>query len=117
MTAGARMTPTAAQAVDLREMTLPAPTSYHRWLGWHATALRRLAAATWIGIAAGLILGAIVPWHVALLGAWNGGRGTAGGVTASGARSPGRPGVTVTTASASLATAAGPQLTKLTSSR
>jgi hypothetical protein len=44
--------------------------------------------------------------------------GTAGGaVTASGARSPGRPGVTVTSASASLATAAGPQLTKLTRSR
>ena len=52
-------------------MTLPAPTPYHRWLGWHATALRRLAAATGVGITAGLILGAIVPWHVALLGAWN----------------------------------------------
>jgi uncharacterized membrane protein len=52
-------------------MTLPAPTPYHRWLGWQATALRRLAAATGVGITAGLVLGAIVPWHVALLGAWN----------------------------------------------
>jgi uncharacterized membrane protein len=44
---------------------------YHRWLGWHAPALRRLLVAAVIGLVAGLALATVVPWRLAVLGAWN----------------------------------------------
>lgn len=49
----------------------PAPTVYHRWLGWHAPALRRLMIAALVGLAAGLSLAAVLPWRLAVLGGWN----------------------------------------------
>src|SRR5262245_42770593 len=52
-------------------MSVPAPTVYHRWLGWHAPALRRLLIAAAAGLATGLALAAFVPWRLAVLGAWN----------------------------------------------
>jgi uncharacterized membrane protein len=52
-------------------MVVPAPTVYHRLLGWHAPALRRLVMAALVGliVAAGLFL--VVNWHVAVLGGWD----------------------------------------------
>jgi uncharacterized membrane protein len=52
-------------------MSVPAPTVYHRWLGWHAPALRRLVVAAAVGVAAGLALATVLPWRLALLGGWN----------------------------------------------
>jgi uncharacterized membrane protein len=52
-------------------MSVPSPTVYHRWLGWHAPALRRLLVAAVVGLAAGIALAAVVPWRLAVLGAWN----------------------------------------------
>ena len=51
-------------------VTVPTPTAYHRWLGWHAPALRRLAAACGAGIVAGVALAAVAAWQIAVLGAW-----------------------------------------------
>jgi uncharacterized membrane protein len=52
-------------------MSVPAPTVYHRWLGWHAPALRRLVIAAVVGVVAGLALATALPWRLAVLGAWN----------------------------------------------
>jgi uncharacterized membrane protein len=52
-------------------VTLPAPTRYHRYLGWHAPPMRRVATAAVAGVATGLILASLVAWPLALLGAWN----------------------------------------------
>jgi uncharacterized membrane protein len=52
-------------------MSVPAPTVYHRWLGWHAPALRRLLVAAAVGLASGLALAAVLPWRLAVLGGWN----------------------------------------------
>jgi uncharacterized membrane protein len=53
-------------------MGVPAPTVYHRWLGWHAPALRRVLVAAVVGLATGLSLAAVLPWRLAVLGGWNG---------------------------------------------
>jgi uncharacterized membrane protein len=50
---------------------VPAPTTYHRWLGWHAADLRRLTSAGAVGLAAGVVLALLLPWQVAVLGAWD----------------------------------------------
>jgi uncharacterized membrane protein len=52
-------------------VSAPSPTVYHRWLGWQAPALRRLLIAAVIGVVAGLALATVVPWRLAVLGAWN----------------------------------------------
>jgi uncharacterized membrane protein len=52
-------------------MSVPAPTVYHRWLGWHAPALRRLLIAAVVGVVAGLALATVLPWRLAVLGGWN----------------------------------------------
>ena len=52
-------------------MAVPAPTLYHRWLGWHAPALRRLVVVTVVGAAVGGVLVPLVAWHLALLTAWD----------------------------------------------
>jgi uncharacterized membrane protein len=52
-------------------MSIPAPTVYHRWLGWHAPALRRLLIAAVVGLVAGLALAAALPWRLAVLGGWD----------------------------------------------
>src|SRR4029453_8213025 len=43
-------------------MSVPAPTVYHRWLGWHAPALRRLVIAAAVGVVAGLALATVLPF-------------------------------------------------------
>ena len=52
-------------------MSVPAPTVYHRWLGWHAPALRRLLIAGLVGMVAGLAFATVLPWRLAVLGGWN----------------------------------------------
>ena len=47
--------------------TMPSATWYHRWLGWHAPALRQGLVAFAIGTAAGLIGALFHPWQVATL--------------------------------------------------
>jgi uncharacterized membrane protein len=51
-------------------MSIPPPTMYHRWLGWHAPALRRLVAAAVVGVAAGLAVATALPWYLAVIGGW-----------------------------------------------
>lgn len=51
----------------------PAPTAYHRWVGWHAPALRRLAVAGVLGLAAGLLAALLVRWEMAVLLGWDAG--------------------------------------------
>lgn len=50
---------------------VPAPTLYHRWLGWHAPSMRRAAAAFIAGLAVAGVLMAFVTWGLALAGAWD----------------------------------------------
>jgi uncharacterized membrane protein len=57
--------------LDLRPMSVPSPTVYHRWLGWHAPALRRLLIAAMVGVVTGVALAAALPWGLAVLGGWN----------------------------------------------
>ncbi|HEY3140920.1 MAG TPA: DUF1345 domain-containing protein [Acidimicrobiales bacterium] len=52
-------------------MVVPTPTVYRRWLGWHASALRRLVIAALAGLVVGLGLSLVVTWHVAVLGGWD----------------------------------------------
>ena len=44
---------------------------YHRWLGWHATSMRRAAAVLVAGLIAGVILALFVTWGLALVGGWD----------------------------------------------
>jgi uncharacterized membrane protein len=53
-------------------MAMPVPTTYHRMVGWHAPALRRLLVAAACGVVVGLVLAAFAPWQLAVLGGWNG---------------------------------------------
>jgi uncharacterized membrane protein len=52
-------------------MVAPAPTVYHRLLGWHAPALRRLVTAAAVGLVVGGALATAVNWQVAVLGGWD----------------------------------------------
>jgi uncharacterized membrane protein len=52
-------------------MVVPAPTAYHRWLGWHAPDLRRLATAGAVGLAVGVGVALFLPWQLTVLGAWD----------------------------------------------
>jgi len=52
-------------------MDAPAPTAYHRWLGWHAPALRRVAVVAVVGVTAGLLVATVVGWEVAVLVGWD----------------------------------------------
>jgi uncharacterized membrane protein len=53
-------------------MALPLPTRYHRLMGWHAPAVRRLLVVGSAGIAIGALVALFLPWQLALLGGWNG---------------------------------------------
>ncbi len=52
---------------------IPAQTLYHRWLGWHAPAMRRLLIATSVGLIVALALLRLLTWQLALLGGWDAG--------------------------------------------
>jgi uncharacterized membrane protein len=50
---------------------IPPPTRYHRWLGWHAPALRRtvIVGASGLTVAAALLW--FVPWGIAVVTGWD----------------------------------------------
>ena len=49
----------------------PPPTLYHRWMGWHAPALRRVAILACIGLAVTLALLPILPSQPAVVAGWD----------------------------------------------
>src|SRR5690348_3917912 len=69
----------SASANDTREATgntwmmtgVPPPTLYHRWLGWHAPAMRRAITVLIAGLIVAVILLPFVTWGMALAGGWN----------------------------------------------
>src|SRR6201998_684946 len=50
---------------------VPAPTLYHRWLGWHAPAIRRAATAFIAGLIVTVVLLPFAAWGLALTGGWD----------------------------------------------
>ena len=68
-----------ASANDTREATgntwtmtgVPPPTLYHRWLGWHAPAMRRAVTVLIAGLIVTVVLLPFVTWGLALAGGWN----------------------------------------------
>jgi len=50
---------------------LPAPTMYHRWLGWHAPAMRRALTAFAAGVIVAVVLVPFVAWEMALVAGWD----------------------------------------------
>jgi len=51
---------------------VPAPTLYHRWLGWHAPAMRRALTAFAAGLIVIVIFLPFVTWGLALVAGWDG---------------------------------------------
>jgi uncharacterized membrane protein len=49
----------------------PPPTLYHRWLGWHALAMRRAAVVACIGLVVAVLLLGFLPWGLAVVGGWD----------------------------------------------
>jgi hypothetical protein len=57
---------------NTRAMTsMPNPTRYHRWLGWHAPALRRTVIVGSIGLIVAVVLLWFVPWGMAVVAGWD----------------------------------------------
>jgi uncharacterized membrane protein len=50
---------------------IPPPTLYHRWLGWHALAMRRAVTAFAAGLVAAVVLVPFTAWGLALAGGWD----------------------------------------------
>jgi uncharacterized membrane protein len=51
--------------------SIPNPTRYHRWLGWHAPAMRRAVIVGSIGLIVALVLLWFVPWGMAVVAGWD----------------------------------------------
>ena len=51
--------------------SIPNPTRYHRWLGWHAPALRRTVIVGFIGLIVAVVLLWFVPWGMAVVAGWD----------------------------------------------
>jgi uncharacterized membrane protein len=51
--------------------SMPNPTRYHRWLGWHAPALRRTVIVGSIGLIVAVALVWVVPWGMAVVAGWD----------------------------------------------
>jgi uncharacterized membrane protein len=51
--------------------TVPPATLYHRWVGWHAPAMRRAAVAAAIGLLVTLVLLGFVTWGLAVVLGWD----------------------------------------------
>src|SRR5262245_1676624 len=51
---------------------LPAPTVYHRWVGWHAPALRQSLTMLVLGLLTGVLVSLVQPWQVAVVAGWDG---------------------------------------------
>ena len=50
---------------------IPPPTLYHRWLGWHAPAMRRAVTVLVAGLVVSVALLPFVTWGLAVTGGWN----------------------------------------------
>src|SRR5262249_20388457 len=50
---------------------IPAPTWYHRWLGWHAHAMSRKLKVLATGLIVDAALLPVITWGLALTGGWN----------------------------------------------
>ena len=50
---------------------VPAPTLYHRWLGWHAPAMRRALTAFAAGVIVTVVLLPLVTWGLAVVAGWD----------------------------------------------
>jgi hypothetical protein len=50
---------------------LPPPTPYHRWLGWHAPALRRTVIVGFIGLIVAAVFLWFVPRGMAAVAGWD----------------------------------------------
>ena len=50
---------------------MPPLTRYHRWVGWHAPALRRAVIVLGSGLAVALVLLGLVTWELAVIGGWD----------------------------------------------
>src|SRR6476646_10567439 len=50
---------------------LPASNWYHRWLGWHAPAMRRAITVLVAGLIVAVALLPFVTWGLAVTGGWN----------------------------------------------
>src|SRR5215475_6148399 len=50
---------------------LPPPTWYHRWLGWHAPAMRRAITVLIAGLLVAAALLPFMTWGLAVTGGWN----------------------------------------------
>jgi uncharacterized membrane protein len=50
---------------------VPAPTLYHRWLGWHAPAMRRAITVLLIGLIVAVVLLPFTTWGLAVAGGWD----------------------------------------------
>jgi uncharacterized membrane protein len=50
---------------------MPAPTLYHRWLGWHAPAMRRTIIVGCSGLIVALVLLWLIPWGMAVVTGWD----------------------------------------------
>ena len=51
--------------------SVPNPTRYHRWLGWHAPAMRRTVIVGLIGLIVAVVLLWLVPWGMAVVAGWD----------------------------------------------
>jgi uncharacterized membrane protein len=57
---------------DTHTMTsVPATTLYHRWVGWHAPAMRRAVTVLVAGLIVAALLLPFVTWGLALTGGWD----------------------------------------------
>ena len=50
---------------------VPRHTLYHRWLGWHALAMRRAVTVLIAGLIVALALAPFVPWGMTLVAGWD----------------------------------------------
>lgn len=51
--------------------TVPPETLYHRWMGWHASAMRRNIVAALAGLIVTLALLPFMTWGLAVVGGWD----------------------------------------------
>jgi uncharacterized membrane protein len=57
---------------DTPTMTsLPPATLYHRWMGWHASSMRRAVVVTCVGLLAAVVLVWWVSWELAVIAGWD----------------------------------------------
>jgi Na+/proline symporter len=66
-----RMTPRQAVGNTQTMTGVPEPTLYHRWLGWHAPAMRRAMTVLIAGLIVAVVLLPFVTWGLALATGWD----------------------------------------------